>query len=264
MNLTEMNSSDICAALRGRYTQPEWAVFFEVANGTGGNARRHADAVAMNMWPSRGLSILGFEIKVSRNDLIRELKKPAKAEAIAQYCDEWWLAVPKGLILDDDDIPIPWGIMECNKGVLRVSKKAHSLNPKPITKEFMAAVLRSAGKADEATIRQIREEIHKEYQENNKNYIEQEIERRTKRFEILINKIAEFEKATGKSIDKYTDVGELAKNIKLAENIEDLHELLQGEYGALRRVRNLMGEFLKDTENLDTKTGTEEEGNHDC
>lgn len=84
-----MTSSDICAALRERYTQPEWSLFFEVGNGTGGNCRRHADALAMNMYPSRGLSIIGFEIKVSRGDLSRELKNPDKAEAIKIYQDEY-------------------------------------------------------------------------------------------------------------------------------------------------------------------------------
>jgi len=31
--------------LADRFKAPEWALFFEVANGTGANTRRHADAV---------------------------------------------------------------------------------------------------------------------------------------------------------------------------------------------------------------------------
>lgn len=46
-----MKASEICAALRERYKQPEWSLFFEVANGTAGYAKRHADALAMNMYP---------------------------------------------------------------------------------------------------------------------------------------------------------------------------------------------------------------------
>ena len=33
---------------------------------------RYADAIAMNLWPSRGLAVHGFEIKISRGDWQRE------------------------------------------------------------------------------------------------------------------------------------------------------------------------------------------------
>lgn len=82
-----VTTADICAAMRKTYCQPEWALFFEVGNATGFNARRHADAVAMNMYPSRGLVLHGFEFKASKSDWKRELANPQKAEEIAQYCD---------------------------------------------------------------------------------------------------------------------------------------------------------------------------------
>lgn len=106
-----MTSADICAALRERYKQPEWSIFFEVGNATGARCDRHADALAMNMYPSRGLSIIGFEIKVSRGDLVRELLKPDKAEPVAQYCNEWWLVTGGNLIKESDVIPATWGVL---------------------------------------------------------------------------------------------------------------------------------------------------------
>lgn len=66
----------------------------------------------MNMWPSRGNYITGFEIKVSRSDLQRELKQGVKAESTSKYCDYWVLVTPKGLIPDNVIIPPTWGIME--------------------------------------------------------------------------------------------------------------------------------------------------------
>ncbi len=42
-----MNTPEVYAALRERFAAPEWAIFFEVANGTGHHGRRYADAVAM-------------------------------------------------------------------------------------------------------------------------------------------------------------------------------------------------------------------------
>lgn len=241
-----MKSSDICAALRERYKQPEWALFFEVGNGTGGNCRRHADALAMNMYPSRGLSIVGFEIKVSWGDLSRELQNPDKAEAIAQFCDEWYLAVPKGLIREDDMIPVPWGVMECDGGTLRISKKAERLPAKPVTKEFMAAVVRCAGRVDEETLQEERNKAYDECRRSFDRQLQTEIERQTKRFEELKQQIAGFEKVTGKSITAYTDVETLAENIKLAENIQVLHQ----RYGGLQTIRKMMEEFLQKTSKI--------------
>ena len=77
--------------LAARYASPAWAIFFEVSNATGYKANRHADAVAVGIWPSRGLSILGFEIKASRSDWKHELSNPRKADAIFKYCDHWFL-----------------------------------------------------------------------------------------------------------------------------------------------------------------------------
>ncbi|HML33828.1 hypothetical protein [Sporomusa sphaeroides] len=241
-----MKASDICAALRERYQQPEWSLFFEVGSGTGGNCRRHADALAMNMYPSRGLSIVGMEIKVSRGDLKRELVNPDKAEEIARYCDEWYLVVPKGLVREDDMIPTPWGVMECEDGKLRITKKAERLPAQPVTKEFMAAVVRCAGRVDAETLQNARNEAYREQRESYERRLKDEVERRTKSFEELKQQLADFEKATGKSINRYTDVEILAENIKLAENIEILYR----RYGGLQTIRGMMEDFLQKTSEI--------------
>lgn len=241
-----ITSSDICAALRERYKQPEWCLFFEVANGTGGNAKRHADALAMNMYPSRGLAILGFEIKVSRSDLKRELDNPNKAEEVAQYCNEWWLAVPKGLIKPDDNIPIPWGIIECDNGLLRVTKKAQPLEPKLVTKSFMAAVLRSAGKVDEGTVRAARDAAYLKAEQGFKERLKQEIDCRTREFQKIKENIDAFEKATGKRITQYMNVDGLAERLKAAENMERL----QSQFGSLQTLKRSIERFMNDVDKL--------------
>ena len=76
----KVTAQDIRAALRKTYCEPDWYLGFEVGNGTGARLRRHADAVAICNYPSRGYEIRGFEIKVSRNDLKSELDNCAKAE----------------------------------------------------------------------------------------------------------------------------------------------------------------------------------------
>ncbi|HYJ21079.1 MAG TPA: hypothetical protein VEW07_03530, partial [Solirubrobacterales bacterium] len=64
-----------------------------VRSAAGFDARRTIDAVSLNLWPSRGMLLDGYEIKVSRSDWLRELKNPAKAEEFAGLVDRLWLVV---------------------------------------------------------------------------------------------------------------------------------------------------------------------------
>ncbi len=130
------------------HAPPEWACFPEVANGTGAHARRHADALAMNLYPSRGLEIRGFEIKVSRGDLRRELKNPEKAESVARFCDSWWIVAPAD-VCKLEDLPLAWGLMVPTEKGLRTLRAATALHHDRVepTRAFLAAVLRGASKA---------------------------------------------------------------------------------------------------------------------
>lgn len=78
----QVTAGDVMVALAHRYPAPGYALLPQVANGTGYAASRHCDAIALSLWPSRGIRLHGFEIKVARSDWLRELKDPAKAEAI--------------------------------------------------------------------------------------------------------------------------------------------------------------------------------------
>lgn len=97
--------------IRARYPMPEWAVFAEIPTQRGFNAKGYCDAVACNLWESRGYAIHGFEIKSSRSDWLRELKDPVKAEATIQYCDFWWL-VTEAEIVREGELPVGWGWLE--------------------------------------------------------------------------------------------------------------------------------------------------------
>ncbi|RVT96273.1 hypothetical protein EOD42_14265 [Rhodovarius crocodyli] len=141
-----MNAEMIRDALRRRYPSQECVLMFEVADGTGAHTKRHADAVMMNMWPSRGLAIEGFEIKVSMSDLKRELLNPEKAEAIAQHCDCWWIIVPEYLKVDVSTIPVGWGLMTVAGDLkITVARQAPRHDRASVLpKHFVAALLRAA------------------------------------------------------------------------------------------------------------------------
>lgn len=135
-------SEDCVAALRARFPQREYAFFEQVANGTGWKADRWADAVAMSLWPSRGLTIWGFEVKVSKHDWKRELAEPAKSSEIQSYCDHWVIVAPTGIV-DTAELPKTWGLLEVTeKGKTKFVVKPPTLKPKVVSRHFVAALLR--------------------------------------------------------------------------------------------------------------------------
>jgi hypothetical protein len=95
---------------------PEKSCVFlpNVADRTG-FVNRRADAIAMQLWPSRGLTLEGVEIKVSRQDWLKELEQPEKADAIFRYCDHWWLAAPEGVV-QPGELPKTWGLLTITAG----------------------------------------------------------------------------------------------------------------------------------------------------
>lgn len=108
----EMTSGDIINALRDHYDPKAYAMLTEVRNATGfGTRTRTADALVMSLWPSRGIHLIGFEIKISRNDFAKELADPSKAEEFARFCAQWFIAAPKGLI-KPEELPTGWGLCE--------------------------------------------------------------------------------------------------------------------------------------------------------
>ncbi len=152
-----MRSADVRTALARKFRAPEFALFFEVGDATGGRARRWADAVAMGLWPSRGLALQGFEIKVSRSDWLNELRQPAKAEAIARYCRYWWIVTPPDIVREGE-LPETWGHYEVRGNGLKVVRTAPPLSPVPVSPEFLAALLR---RSDEHARSIVREAVDK-------------------------------------------------------------------------------------------------------
>lgn len=138
-----INAAAIKTAMSTTWADPEYAVLFEVGEKTGGGGRR-ADAVIMSLWPSRGLELHGVEIKVSRTDWKRESVAPEKAEAIARFCDRWYIHTPPGIVGDVSELPQTWGLREWDGKRWRTRREAEKLSPVPVSRQFLAALLRKA------------------------------------------------------------------------------------------------------------------------
>jgi hypothetical protein len=75
-------------------------------------SRQRIDVVAIGVWGKTDNLVHGFEVKVSRADLMAELRDLSKSEYAARACDRWWLVVAAGILRDDDPVPESWGILE--------------------------------------------------------------------------------------------------------------------------------------------------------
>lgn len=136
-------TAHIKKALQHAFALPEWICVSEVGNATGALCCRHADMILFNTYPSHRLSLVGIEIKASLSDLDRELAHPDKAEEIASYCNEWFLAVPKGLLPEGKMIPEGWGILEVNpRGTVRILRPSLWREDVPLPRSFWASLLR--------------------------------------------------------------------------------------------------------------------------
>lgn len=215
--------------LRERYPAPEWAIFFEVANGPGSTLRRYADAIAMSLFPSRGLDIHGFEIKTNRGDWLKELKTPQKAEAIAAYCDFWWVVSGSREVVLKDEIPRNWGLLVSNDGALRQVKRSERLDPKPLDRKFVGAILR---RADEWTKRELRNDVRivKAKEEGirlGKEEAEWQNANAKTELNTLRKRLEEFENISGINIDSWQigNVGEAVKAFLWAQKHDSVDEL---------------------------------------
>jgi hypothetical protein len=124
-----------------------YAVAEHVRSDAGFDARRTADFVAMDLWPSKRFALHGHEVKVSRSDFLAEMKQPEKAQEFIPYMTYWWLVIGDASIADKREIPTAWGLMVVNQGRLRVARQARrNQDLRPLTESRIAALIRAVAK----------------------------------------------------------------------------------------------------------------------
>lgn len=97
--------------------------------------RAIADFIAINAWPSRGFEIIGYEVKVSRTDWVREQQRPEKAERFWRHCHQWSLIVPApaDTIVKPGELPHTWGLCEVQEnGKIKQLTPAPRKTPEPL------------------------------------------------------------------------------------------------------------------------------------
>lgn len=217
-----MDSNEVIARLRKRYGAPEYAFFTEVGDRTGGRTRS-ADGIALSLWPSRGIELHGFEVKVDRRDWLRELKDPAKADVIAKYCSKWWLVVGDAKIVADGELPPMWGLMVPHGDGLKVVKDAPPIEAQPLGLPFVGALVRAihTQSASEEQIKTARAEAFAEGRARGLVDARADRDHAAKIAQSLAASVDAFEKASGVRIDAWNGhrIG------KAAAKVMDLHNL---------------------------------------
>jgi hypothetical protein len=190
----------------------------------------------MNLWPSRGLALHGFEFKVYRNDWLRELQNPAKAEPVAQYCDYWWVIAGDKNIVRDDELPETWGLMEVRDGKLAIVKAAPKKDAAPVSRSFTAALFRRLSEIDNAEVEQLAQRRVDELDASRRASFEQRVAERTRDYENLRKRVADFERLSGINLEDWRNhPEELGKAVRFV-----IDTGIFGMYGSVERLHGTL------------------------
>lgn len=209
MSDPKVNSYELFKRIQAKYARPAWAVFGEVGDSVGFKCNRHADALAISIWPSRGLEIHGFEIKCARSDWKKELADPAKAHAIQKYCDRWWIVISEEKIVEPGELPPNWGLMVAKGKGLTVKTAAPKLTPEALRVDFVAAVLRRQADLTDSLVSKAHEEGRQNGIKNGAPEVSRVRSELNTVIEDLKKTINYFEEESGLKINKWNagDVG---------------------------------------------------------
>jgi hypothetical protein len=148
----------VLKALRLKHEREKWLFVSELRVGTGwahGNDQR-IDAWSIRIHPSKGYARRSFEIKVSRQDFLHEIKHSHKRSRAVLMCNEFYFVAPLGMI-KEEEVPHDAGLMECYQKdlfgnfELKVTVPSPWLDTGPPNWDFVASLLRRV--RDDGTVK---------------------------------------------------------------------------------------------------------------
>lgn len=244
---------EVMNALKKRYNKYGFVFLENVANGVG-NVKRYADAIAMSLFASRGLNIYGFEIKVSRQDWLCELKHPEKADVIHKQCDGWYLVTGDPSIVQDGELPEGWGLLTAKGKKTLIEKKKPVLKEKQpyIDRHFLASTLvRVAQQATpEAKFKDANKEAFNLGIKKGRTQMKDRLDSWRKSYDELKQRVNDFEKASGVEITGYWNkpdkIGVVVRAV-LDGKYDDELDSLKGLKKRADRISESIDKILKDS-----------------
>lgn len=217
----------LAALIQKRHAGDGWFVFSELRNQPGFGASRSADHAALGLWASTKYEFHLYEVKISRSDVIREMKDPTKANAVGKYAHHWWLVISDEKIIKDVLIPEAWGILvptvRGGSRMLTEYRKAPKLKPKPFDPLFCVAMLRNMATnwVTPAKHRELQEQLDRLSTKREEDPdMRSELAQAKRRVEQLEAAITQFQELSGVDMDGVREgryrVAPLARAVKFA------------------------------------------------
>lgn len=213
-----LNTQELIERLAKHFPSPMYGFITQVRSGTGSTNARTADAMAMSLWPSRGLHLMGFEVKMSRSDWLAELKNPDKAEEIAKFCHQWYVVINNPDFIKEGELPINWGLIVPSGNGMKVVK-VPLYNAKAVPPDYMmlAGIFRNI--AEQCLPKETLKTVLKQEYERGLSAHDRYEENRRRDHQALIDAVKQFEEVSGVKITTY-----LSENKKIAEAVKMVME----------------------------------------
>lgn len=139
----------------------EWSLFYELRSGAGfGNSVSYVDAFALNLWPSKKHWRVAYELKASRADFLRELKKPEKRSWAMEISNEFWYVCYPG-VAKPEEIPQGCGLLLANKDLTKLQRAvvAPQRTARELTLSEVSAIARRSAQETTALFRYAGKEL---------------------------------------------------------------------------------------------------------
>lgn len=141
----ELTAGRALAHLYRRFPPPEFFCAHEMelgrAEGDTSFYGRRADFIALRLWGHRYGPVHGFEIKVTRQDFLHEMRQPEKRAALEAVCGACWFVAPAG-VLQLEELPPGWGWLELQKKGLRMRRTASTSANAQVPVAFMGKLMK--------------------------------------------------------------------------------------------------------------------------
>lgn len=244
----DLTTQEVIERLGRMYPSPQYGFLTQVRSGTGYYAARTADALAMSLWPSRGLHLYGFEVKVSRTDWMKELKNPQKAEELASYTHFWYMVFGSEDIFKITEVPEKWGvIVPSGKGLKIIKQAPINTEVLPIDYLVLAGIFRNV--AEQCIPKELlKREMDERYQagQSNGEYNYKQIK---DQFQEVTKNVSDFENAAGITLKGWTweknhDPKEVGEAVRAVLNHNERVKVAKEEIKKLKTKAENIAKYL--------------------
>lgn len=206
---------------------------------------RRMDALSIMAWGSRGFEAMGFEIKVSRGDWLRELKDPAKAEPLVRLCTRWWICAPPDVV-KVAELPEAWGLMVFHPTQIRALKQAPKLSPEPWSAETWRCFMLRLSQREQYRQTELDRAYGKGHADGYKageNLSRDRLQRMAADLKERDETIAKARAATGVDLSRWCDYPALGAAMRALQNGRATHTayLMRETADALLEVAKMLG-----------------------